>query len=1601
LTLNFHHSFLLFMKLQKNHLHPSENRGKKTAGRIASGRAIAAGLIGIAASLAPVFQAQAQSVTRTRTTKVVAAVSDTSKTVWTINRAGFSGVKVLAGNLTPVGTILGFNSIATDPTTGEHYCIIRRQSAPSVTALATVNLLSGGVTHIADLVDSIVSISFNMNGTLFGTTGENATDPETLVRIDKTTGAFITEGARSAAGDDEVMAYCADNNKLYRWSGNPITWERFDTSGVAPVETLTFAPTPANGVIGAMYDGGGSFLTSVNEPAGSSWHLWDTLGNVGASLATFPHRLRGFVSETHTSSVTSSGALAICPGSGVTFTVTGGTGGYLWYKDGTELTSETNDSYTATSPGVYNVMYADQNGVIDSPSTGFVVSYLETASINVAPSTAVCHGATVANVFYSTTTLFNAGTPIQSMTVPADVTSLHFDISGAAGGADTSAMAAPGLGGRLSGELAVAPGDAVTVYTGSAGNDGSGIGAAGGFNGGGNTTGFGGAGGGATDIRLNGTTLAHRVAVAGGGAGSGYNVTAEMTVPGGNGGDLVAASGGINADGDAASGGTQIAGGTGAMYTGFASGQNGDELLGGDASIDGVSGAGGGGYYGGGGGVWSGGGGGSSFAHATLVTAPIHVAGANAGHGSGSVSYTVPATYSYTITWSGAAISAGFTNVSATAFPSASSFAVTVPTTATPGTYNATLGINNGICTRNYPISIEVKPIPDVNATTDMQACNGATMAGTTFSGSLTGTQFLWNNNKPSIGLAASGNGDIAAFTAINNTTGIDTAHIIVTPELNGCFGIPDTFNMVVFPSPMLSVNPGNVCDNVAISYTPASATTGTSFAWERTTVPTGLTTTAPTASGSGAITETFDNTTTNVIPVVYTFTLTANGCSHIEDLNVNVNPTPVLLPFLTGTICDNSLFSFAPSSSTPGVVHTWSRAAVTGIANAAASGTGNINETLDNTTVNTILVTYVDTLNINGCINTQTIDVNVSPTPVLSSPLTANVCNNSEFDYNATSSSAVSSITWTRAIVPGITSPAASGPDTVNETHSNITENPIVVTYDFTLSINGCSNTQAVALTVNPTATLNTTLTPAAVCDSSIFDYEPNSNTIGATFSWVRAGVTGIGNPPSFGTGNPTERLRDTVLFPVVVVYTFTTTINGCSNSQNVSVTVNPRPILTNSPLSFAVCDSAQISFIPTGIPLGTYTWSRPFVSGILALQLDNQTGPISEYLKNSTNVNRTVQYAIDYTANGCSRVTTVNVTVRPEPKLSSSLTDSACSGVPFIYDAESQVIPVPSLAWSRASVSGITPATGTGSGDINETLINNTASPLSVIYVYTVTVGGACSKAYNLNVLVRPAAAAPVIAVQPSANLCGASLYQTYGAAEPAAAGTSYTWSATNAEVYATGTGNQYALVNFHGAGTAVITLTSSVGATGCIGVAHDTVTVGTDTAVMPRVIYTNGAFICLKNGVKSWQWGYDDAATLDSVILSGETNQSYFNKNPDFASRHYWVMVDDGKCLKKSYYNVPGDNTPRFNGTDEDLSAMNVYPNPTSEVVNVAVNTVSEGMVTVEVSNMLGQSLYRTETDSRRVGINVATLPAGMYMVDCYVAGVKIGTAKFVKN
>lgn len=129
--------------------------------------------------------------------------------------------------------------------------------------------------------------------------------------------------------------------------------------------------------------------------------------------------------------------------------------------------------------------------------------------------------------------------------------------------------------------------------------------------------------------------------------------------------------------------------------------------------------------------------------------------------------------------------------------------AAPTPATATAGNTIYYVSQSNGSCESNLsPITVTVKPIPDVNAVNEQTLCNGATTTAVAFTGSQTGTGFAWTNNKTSIGLAANGNGNIAAFPAINTGIADSTATITVSPSLNGCIGTAKNFTITVHPKP-------------------------------------------------------------------------------------------------------------------------------------------------------------------------------------------------------------------------------------------------------------------------------------------------------------------------------------------------------------------------------------------------------------------------------------------------------------------------------------------------------------------------------------------------------------------------------------------------------------------------------------------------------------------------------------------------------------------------------------------------------------------------------------------------------------------------------
>ena len=440
--------------------------------------------------------------------------------------------------------------------------------------------------------------------------------------------------------------------------------------------------------------------------------------------------------------------------------------------------------------------------------------------------------------------------------------------------------------------------------------------------------------------------------------------------------------------------------------------------------------------------------------------------------------------------------------------------------------------------------------------------------------------------------------------------------------------------------------------------------------------------------------------------------------------------------------------------------------------------------------------------------------------------------------------------------------------------------------------------------------------------------------------------------------------------------------------------VTINPLPALTSSTTPSAICDSAIFNYTPSSTIAGTtYAWSRAVVPGI-ANAVNSDTAGINEPLYNTTNSNKIATYIYTLTANGCSATENVTVIIHPTPKLA-KLTDSVCTGVPFTF-APIGLTAGSTFSWTRNSVTGVTGGALAGIGAINDTLTSSLSAPVVIIYAYVIT-ANTCSFDQNVSITLFPSINAPVITTQSPLSVCTGTMYQNFGTSIPPQSYAAYNWSATNAQVWAQGANSQYAIVSFIHTGNAYVTLTAGIAGTACSSQSTVMVTAGTAIASVPTVSYFYNHFICTPSNESSYQWGYDDATTLDSTILSGEINQDYVCVAPDYSHKFYWVMTTADGCSQKTYYNTP----TIIQNINNEFVGISVYPNPGNNVINVVLTSTDQGQVQIDLMNMMGQIVVSTTADNNKATIDVAPLAVGSYMVVCYRNGVKVAGSRFMKN
>lgn len=706
----------------------------------------------------------------------------------------------------------------------------------------------------------------------------------------------------------------------------------------------------------------------------------------------------------------------------------------------------------------------------------------------------------------------------------------------------------------------------------------------------------------------------------------------------------------------------------------------------------------------------------------------------------------------------GGSATSGTWTAASGSFSNSSSLSSSYTPTITSGTINLTLTTNDpaGPCPAvNDIMVVTVNPVATVNANIDQSVCEGGTV---TLSGIIGGaaTSGTWSASSGAFSNVSNLN---ASYTP-SVSSGTVTLTLTTNDPAGPCLAVNDQLIITVNPLPVVNAGIDQaVCAGTAVTLSGAGATTytwtggvsnGVSFTPLATTTYTvtgtaaGCTNTdqvivtvnsapmvnagldqtvcegtAVTLSGSGATTYSWDYSVSNgvsftpLVTTTYTVTGTTAGCTNTDQVLVTVNPIPTVNAGPDVSICATgsttltasgaSSYSWTPGGQTtasisvsPAATTTYTvigtsvgctssdAVTVSVLSNApinagpdvaicagsstTLTATGGVTYTWNNSLGNgnnfsvspatTTTYTVIGT-DAAGCTGTDAITVTVNALPVVNAGVDQTVCAGTVVTLTATGASTYS---WDNSVTNGNAfTPVATATYTVSGTTAA-----------------GCVATDQVTITVNPIPTIGAGA-DVTVCEGTSVTLTP---TGGATYSWSPVITSGVAFTPVSTT-----------------TYTVTgTSIEGCTSTDQVIVTVNPLPMV-NAGIDQSVCDGATVSLNATGA--STYTWSPAVTNGVA----------FTPTLGSTT-------YSVTGTsAAGCTGADQLIVTVNPNPSPVIQGPTSYCSGN---YATLS----------TSTSYSGYTWSTGSTNPTINATQANN---PISVSVTNTFGCVGV-SPVYNV---------------------------------------------------------------------------------------------------------------------------------------------------------------------------------------------------------------------------------------------------------------------------
>ena len=336
------------------------------------------------------------------------------------------------------------------------------------------------------------------------------------------------------------------------------------------------------------------------------------------------------------------------------------------------------------------------------------------------------------------------------------------------------------------------------------------------------------------------------------------------------------------------------------------------------------------------------------------------------------------------------------------------------PPTSIPGTYYYYCVIsNNGPDGSNSTVSnvakVEILNIPTFNLTVNtlnQNLCNSnssnniVVTASTNTPSALTNLNFKWYknsvNNYLGATLIATEAGTSTSINPSLNTIGTQY-YFTIASNTSGASNICNTITSAistvnVYNTPVIKIQPKDtsycIGSTIKALFIKTDSTFGKlSYQW--------YSNNTSTYNGSVKLSYTNDSfylpsnsldTNFYYVEVFDSGSISTCALTRSKIVAITINPIPILTNSSYTSICSNQPINISLTSSITNTSIRWSRSRYLGIKQDSASGTGVINETLEDTILTPITVNYIINLKTDkGCeTNNQQISINVSPKPII-----------------------------------------------------------------------------------------------------------------------------------------------------------------------------------------------------------------------------------------------------------------------------------------------------------------------------------------------------------------------------------------------------------------------------------------------------------------------------------------------------------------------------------------------------------------------------------------------------------------------------------------